>query len=57
MHLINYSRVGWESWDVERQPFIRERMPLLLDDDLRFEDAPGVLRPATVGNRWLRELP
>ncbi|MFD5030007.1 hypothetical protein ACFWM0_06210 [Streptomyces sp. NPDC058405] len=57
MHLINYSRVGWESWDVERQPLIPERMPILLDDDLRFEDAPGVLRPTTVGNRWLRELP
>src|SRR5882757_7263658 len=57
MHLINYTRVGWESWDVERQSLIPERMPILLDDDLSFEDAPGVLRPAMVGNRWLRELP
>jgi len=48
---------GWESWDVERRPLLPERMPVLIDDDLRFEDGPGAPRPATVVNRWLRELP
>jgi hypothetical protein len=28
-----------------------------VDEDLRFEDGPGAPRPATVVNRWLRELP
>ncbi|MDO0938933.1 hypothetical protein QQY66_47165 [Streptomyces sp. DG2A-72] len=51
MHLINFSARGWESWDLDRQPLIRDRMPILVDDDLRFEDAPGVPRPAAVGNR------
>ncbi|MFF5362504.1 site-specific integrase [Streptomyces scabiei] len=32
-------------------------MPVLVDDDLRFEDGPAAPRPATVVNRWLRELP
>ncbi|MEO8521115.1 MAG: site-specific integrase [Acidobacteriota bacterium] len=31
-------------------------MPVLIDEDLRFEDEQGP-RPATVINRWLRELP
>ena len=31
-------------------------MPVLIDDDLRFEDGCGP-RPATVMNEWLRELP
>jgi len=31
-------------------------MPVLVDDDLRFEDGCGP-RPATVMNEWLRELP
>src|SRR5664279_890316 len=31
-------------------------MPVLIDEDLRFEDEHGP-RPATVINRWLRELP
>jgi len=57
MHLINFSAKGWAEWDIERRPLIRERMPVLVDDDLLFEDAPGVLRPARVGNLWLRELP
>lgn len=48
---------GWESWDVERRPLIPERMPVLVDDDLRFEDGPGASRPASAVNRWLRELP
>lgn len=57
MLLIDFSPRGWESWDVERQPLIREGMPVLVDDDLRFEDGPGNPRPAVVVNRWLRELP
>ncbi len=31
-------------------------MPVLIDDDLRFEDGSGP-RPSTVMNEWLRELP
>lgn len=57
MILSFFSSQGWESWEVERRPLIPERMPVLVDDDLRFEDAPGVLRPAVAVNRWLRELP
>lgn len=38
------------------RPLLREQMPLLVDEDLRFEDATGV-RPVVVMNRWLRELP
>ncbi|HTT49777.1 MAG TPA: hypothetical protein VMH35_00040, partial [Streptosporangiaceae bacterium] len=34
-----------------------ERMPVLVDDDLLFEDGPGAPRPAVAVNRWLRELP
>ena len=41
----------------ECRPLIPERMPVLIDDDLRFEDGPGAPRPAVVVNRWLRELP
>ncbi|MCX5357280.1 hypothetical protein OG864_00590 [Streptomyces sp. NBC_00124] len=57
MQMISFSAVGWESWDVSRQPLIRDRMPVLVDDDLCFEDSPGVPRPALIANRWLRELP
>jgi hypothetical protein len=46
---------GWESWEVERRPLIPERMPVLVDDDLRFENAPGAPRPTVAVNRWLRE--
>jgi len=52
-----FSGGGWESWGLERPPLIPERMPVLIDDDLRFEDGPAAPRPATVVNRWLRELP
>ncbi|GAA2179987.1 site-specific integrase [Brooklawnia cerclae] len=38
------------------RPVIRAGMPVLIDDDLRFEDEHGP-RPSTVINRWLRELP
>lgn len=47
---------GWERWGLSERPLIRQRMPVLLDDDLRFEDDSGP-RPSTVMNRWLRELP
>ncbi len=57
MILNFFSSGGWESWDVERRPLIPERMPVLVDDDLRFEDGPGAPRPAVVVNQWLRELP
>jgi integrase family protein with SAM-like domain len=39
------------------RPLIPEGMPVLVDDDLRFEDSPTVPRPTVVVNRWLRELP
>ena len=55
--LTFFSSQGWESWGLERRPLIPERMPVLVDDDLRLEDGPGAPRPATVVNRWLRELP
>ena len=38
MHLIFYSRTGWEGWSVERQPLIPEGMPVLIDEDPAFED-------------------
>ena len=47
---------GWESWDVSRRPVLPEEMPVLVDDDLLFEDEDGP-RPTTVVNRWLRGLP
>jgi site-specific recombinase XerD len=37
-------------------PTIAEQMPVLVDDDLLFEDASGP-RPSVAVNRWLRELP
>lgn len=36
---------------------IPEGMPVLIDDDLRFEDGPGEPRVTVVVNRWLRGLP
>ncbi|WP_066940066.1 site-specific integrase [Streptomyces sp. NBRC 110611] len=57
MILSFFSSRGWESWDVEHRPLIPEGMPVLIDDDLRFEDGPAAPRPAAVVNRWLRELP
>jgi integrase len=57
MILSFFASQGWESWDVERRPLIPERMPVLVDDDLRFEDSPGAPRPTVAVNRWLRELP
>jgi integrase family protein with SAM-like domain len=52
-----FSSQGWHSWDVEHRPVIPEGMPVLIDDDLLFEDGPAALRPTTVINRWLRLLP
>jgi hypothetical protein len=57
MHLIFYSSASCESWDVAARPAVPEGMPVLVDDDLRFEAGVGQARPAAVVNRWLRELP
>lgn len=57
MQMISFSASGWETWDVSRQPLIREQMPVLIDDDLLFEDAPGSPRPTTMANRYLGDLP
>jgi integrase len=56
MLMIFFSSAGWQDWDVQRQPLIREGMPILVDDDLAFEDEGGE-RPAAVANRWLQQLP
>ncbi|BCJ51868.1 hypothetical protein Asp14428_33430 [Actinoplanes sp. NBRC 14428] len=55
--LTFFSARGWQSWDVEHRPLIPEGMPVLIDEDLRFEDGPAAPRPTMVVNRWLRELP
>lgn len=47
VQLIFLSSLGWESWDVGSRPVIPDGMPVLVDDDLVFEDACG-LRPAAV---------
>jgi hypothetical protein len=57
VYLTFFSGAGWQGWDVAAAPAIPERMPVLVDDDLRFDDDGGVARPAVVVNRWLRELP
>ncbi|MFB8396308.1 site-specific integrase [Streptomyces yangpuensis] len=56
MLLTYFTRDGWESWDLDREPLIRQDMPVLIDDDLRFEDEHGP-RPTVAVNAWLRELP
>ena len=56
MQLTFFSRTGWQDWDVAAEPALPDRMPVLVDDDLLFEDA-GVLRASVVVNRWLQELP
>lgn len=56
MILHCFSSTGWERWGLGERPLIRQKMPVLLDDDLKFEDDSGP-RPSTVMNRWLRELP
>ncbi len=55
--LTLFASRGWESWNLACRPLIPERMPVLIDEDLRFEDGPGAPRPSVVVNRWLRELP
>jgi len=57
MILSFFSSRGWESWDVGHRPLIPDGMPVLIDDDLRFEDGAGAPRPSVSVNRWLRELP
>lgn len=57
MILSFFSSHGWECWDVAHRPVIPEQMPVLVDDDLRFEGGPGASRPAVAVNRWLRGLP
>ncbi len=57
MILSFFSSRGWESWDIEHRRLIPEGMPMLVDNDLRFEDGPAAPRPAAVVNRWLREHP
>ena len=52
-----FSSRGWESWDIASRPLVPERMPVLVDDDLLFEDGPGAPRPSVAVNQWLRELP
>ncbi len=51
-----YSAEGWESWGLEGRPAIPQGMPVLVDDDLLFDDEHGP-RPTVAVNRWLRELP
>jgi len=55
--LFFYSPDGWEEWGLPARPLIRDRMPVLIDDDLKFEDDDGTPRPTVAINRWLRELP
>jgi len=57
MELTFFSSEGCEAWDVEARPAIPERMPVLVDDDLCFDDDSGGPRPSVAVNRWLRELP
>ena len=57
MILSYFTSQGWQSWDVEHRPVIPEGMPVLIDDDLLFEDGPAAPRPTTVINQWLRLLP
>jgi hypothetical protein len=57
MILSYFSSQDWQSWDVEHRPVIPEGMPVLIDDDLLFEDGPAAPRPASVVNQWLRLLP
>ena len=56
MLMTLFSADGWESWDVGHRPPVSDGMPVLVDEDLRFDDG-GVPRPVTAVNWWLRELP
>ncbi|TDF83602.1 hypothetical protein, partial [Arthrobacter terricola] len=56
MILHSFSSVEWEAWGLSGRPLIRDDMPVLIDEDLCFEDAEGP-RPTVAMNQWLRELP
>ena len=56
VRLIFFSSAGWETWGFDRRPLIPERMPVLVDEDLRFFDESGP-RPSAVVNRWLCDRP
>lgn len=56
MLAVVFAPDGWEAWGLQREPLIRPGMPVLIDEDLRFE-VDGRTRPSVVANRWLRELP
>jgi hypothetical protein len=53
VRLIFFSAAGWEGWNLDRRPLIRQGMPVLVDDDLRLEDEQGPRASVTV-NQWLR---
>jgi hypothetical protein len=44
-----FSSAGWEEWGLYERPVIREAMPVLIDEDLCFEDSAGP-RPTVVMN-------
>ena len=56
MILHCFDPAGWEDWGLADRPLIRAGMPVLIDDDLLFEDESAA-RPTVAMNRWLRELP
>ncbi|MFF2399877.1 MULTISPECIES: tyrosine-type recombinase/integrase [Streptomyces] len=56
MHLVYFSRSGWEGWGLPSVPLVRQGMPVLIDDDLLFEDDHGP-RPTVAVNLWLQNLP
>lgn len=56
MYQVTFIAEQWQTWDVERWPVVPEGMPVLIDDDLVFEDAAGQ-RATVAANQWLRELP
>ncbi|MFF7642942.1 hypothetical protein [Streptomyces canus] len=56
MQMIFFSSKGWKSWGLSGRPVISELMPVLVDDDLLFEDERGV-RDTVAINAWLRWLP
>ncbi|MFF9392038.1 hypothetical protein [Streptomyces griseoluteus] len=51
-----FSAEGWQSWGLDGEPLIPERMPVLFDDDFLFEDEGGP-RVTRAVNSWLRTLP
>ncbi|MET8411778.1 site-specific integrase [Streptomyces sp. NPDC005195] len=51
-----FAAEGWQPWGLDARPVIPDGMPVLVDDDLLYEDG-GAPRPTVAVNRWLRELP